>query len=173
MSQALRKLTAITNKSKTCVIFINQLREKVGVMFGNPETTPGGKALKFYSSVRLDIRKADALKDSDGVYGNRTKVKVVKNKLAPPFKTAEFDMIYGKGISQEGCLLDIGVDKGIIEKSGSWFSYNGEKFAQGREKAKDYIANNAEFKKELDQKIREICFKKADEENAATAEKAE
>ena len=173
MSQALRKLTAITNKSKTCVIFINQLREKVGVMFGNPETTPGGKALKFYSSVRLDIRKADALKDSDGVYGNRTKVKVVKNKLAPPFKTAEFDMIYGKGISQEGCLLDIGVDKGIIEKSGSWFSYNGEKFAQGREKAKDYIANNAEFKKELEQKIREICFKKADEENAATAEKAE
>lgn len=173
MSQALRKLTAITNKSKTCVIFINQLREKVGVMFGNPETTPGGKALKFYSSVRLDIRKADALKDSDGVYGNRTKVKVVKNKLAPPFKTAEFDMIYGKGISQEGCLLDIGVDKGIIEKSGSWFSYNGEKFAQGREKAKDYIANNAEFKKELDQKIREICFKKADEENAVAAEKAE
>ncbi len=173
MSQALRKLTAITNKSKTCVIFINQLREKVGVMFGNPETTPGGKALKFYSSVRLDIRKADALKDSDGVYGNRTKVKVVKNKLAPPFKTAEFDMIYGKGISQEGCLLDIGVDKGIIEKSGSWFSYNGEKFAQGREKAKDYIANNAGFKKELDEKIREICFKKNDEENAVAAEKAE
>lgn len=172
MSQALRKLTAITNKSKTCVIFINQLREKVGVMFGNPETTPGGKALKFYSSVRLDIRKADALKDSDGVYGNRTKVKVVKNKLAPPFKTAEFDMIYGKGISQEGCLLDIGVDKGIIEKSGSWFSYNGEKFAQGREKAKDYIANNAGFKKELDEKIREICFKKNDEENAVAAEKA-
>ncbi len=173
MSQALRKLTAITNKSKTCVIFINQLREKVGVMFGNPETTPGGKALKFYSSVRLDIRKADALKDSDGVYGNRTKVKVVKNKLAPPFKTAEFDMIYGKGISQEGCLLDIGVDKGIIEKSGSWFSYNGEKFAQGREKAKDYIANNAGFKKEIDEKIREICFKKNDEENAVAAEKAE
>ena len=173
MSQALRKLTAITNKSKTCVIFINQLREKVGVMFGNPETTPGGKALKFYSSVRLDIRKADALKDSDGVYGNRTKVKVVKNKLAPPFKTAEFDMIYGKGISQEGCLLDIGVDKGLIEKSGSWFSYNGEKFAQGREKAKDYIANNAGFKKELDEKIREICFKKNDEENAVAAEKAE
>ena len=164
MSQALRKLTAITNKSKTCVVFINQLREKVGVMFGNPETTPGGKALKFYSSVRLDIRKTDALKDTEGVYGNRTKVKVVKNKLAPPFKTAEFDMIYGKGISQEGCLLDIGVDKGLIEKSGSWFSYNGDKFAQGREKAKDYIASNSEFAKELETKIREICFKPAEKE---------
>ncbi|MDY4186690.1 MAG: recombinase RecA [Candidatus Borkfalkiaceae bacterium] len=164
MSQALRKLTAITNKSKTCVVFINQLREKVGVMFGNPETTPGGKALKFYSSVRLDIRKTDALKDTEGVYGNRTKVKVVKNKLAPPFKTAEFDMIYGKGISQEGCLLDIGVEKGLIEKSGSWFSYNGDKFAQGREKAKDYIASNSEFAKELETKIREICFKPAEKE---------
>ena len=146
------------------MVFINQLREKVGVMFGNPETTPGGKALKFYSSVRLDIRKADALKDTDGVYGNRTKVKVVKNKLAPPFKTAEFDMIYGKGISQEGCLLDIGVDKGLIEKSGSWFSYNGDKFAQGREKAKDYIASNPEFAKDLETKIREICFKPAEKE---------
>ncbi len=170
MSQALRKLTAITNKSKTCVVFINQLREKVGVMFGNPETTPGGKALKFYSSVRLDIRKADALKDSEGVYGNRTKVKVVKNKLAPPFKTAEFDMIYGKGISKEGCLLDIGVDKGVIEKSGSWFSYNGEKFAQGREKAKDYIAANAEFAAEIEGKIRDICFKPAEKSEEPAAE---
>ncbi len=161
MSQALRKLTAITNKSKTCVVFINQLREKVGVMFGNPETTPGGKALKFYSSVRLDIRKADALKDAEGVYGNRTKVKVVKNKLAPPFKTAEFDMIYGKGISKEGCLLDIGVEKGVIEKSGSWFSYNGDKFAQGREKAKEYILSNKEFAAEIEGKIRDICFKPA------------
>lgn len=173
MSQALRKLTAITNKSKTCVIFINQLREKVGVMFGNPETTPGGKALKFYSSVRLDIRKTDALKDSDGVYGNRTKVKVVKNKLAPPFKTAEFDMIYGKGISQEGCLLDIGVEKGLIEKSGSWFSYNGDKFAQGREKAKDYISNNPEFAAELDARIREICFKPAESGENKTESAAE
>ena len=158
MSQALRKLTAITNKSKTCVVFINQLREKVGVMFGNPETTPGGKALKFYASVRLDIRKADALKDSDGVIGNRTKAKVVKNKLAPPFKTAEFDIIYGKGISQAGCLLDLGVDKGIIDKSGSWFIYNGEKFANGKEKARDYVTNNPEFAVELENKIRSIAF---------------
>lgn len=158
MSQALRKLTAITNKSKTCVIFINQLREKVGVMFGNPETTPGGKALKFYASVRLDIRKADALKDSDGVIGNRTKAKVVKNKLAPPFKTAEFDIIYGKGISQAGCILDLGVDKGILDKSGSWFIYNGEKFANGREKAREYIINNPEFAVEIENKIRAVAF---------------
>ena len=158
MSQALRKLTAITNKSKTCVVFINQLREKVGVMFGNPETTPGGKALKFYASVRLDIRKADALKDADGVIGNRTKAKVVKNKLAPPFKTAEFDIIYGKGISQAGCILDLGVDKGILDKSGSWFIYNGEKFANGREKAREYIINNPEFAVEIENKIRAVAF---------------
>ena len=158
MSQALRKLTAITNRSKTCVVFINQLREKVGVMFGNPETTPGGKALKFYASVRLDIRKADALKDAEGVIGNRTKAKVVKNKLAPPFKTAEFDIIYGKGISQAGCLLDIGVEKGIVEKSGSWFSYQGEKFAQGKEKARDYVNSNPEFAKTLEDQIRAACF---------------
>ncbi len=154
MSQALRKLTGITNKSKTCVIFINQLREKVGVMFGNPETTPGGKALKFYASVRIDVRKADALKDGDGLYGNRTKAKIVKNKLAPPFKTAEFDIIYGHGISQEGCLVDLGVQFGVMEKSGAWFSYNGEKVAQGREKAKEYLANNPEIMAEIDQKIR-------------------
>ena len=164
MSQALRQLTAITNSSKTCVAFITQLREKVGVMCGNPETTPGGKALKFYSSVRLDIRKADALKDSDGLIGNRTKAKVVKNKLAPPFKTAEFDIIYGKGISQAGCLLDIGVEKGIIEKSGSWFSYQGDKFAQGREKARDYINSNEEFAKEIEEKVRHACFDKPEEE---------
>ena len=154
MSQALRKLTGITNKSKTCVIFINQLREKVGVMFGNPEVTPGGKALKFYSSIRIDVRKADALKDSDGMFGNRTKAKIVKNKLAPPFKTAEFDIIYGEGISQTGCLVDLGVDYGILEKSGSWFSYNGEKIAQGRDKAKDYLAANPEIAKEIEEKIR-------------------
>ena len=165
MSQALRKLTAITNKSKTCVVFINQLREKVGVMFGNPETTPGGKALKFYSSIRLDVRKADALKDSEGLIGNRTKVKVVKNKLAPPFKTAEFDIIYGKGISQAGCLLDIGVEKGIIEKSGSWFSYQGEKFAQGHEKAKDYLKNNVEVAKEIEGKIRQVFEEKKNANN--------
>ena len=166
MSQALRKLTAITNRSKTCVVFINQLREKVGVMFGNPETTPGGKALKFYSSVRLDIRKADALKDSEGVIGNRTKAKVVKNKLAPPFKTAEFDIIYGKGISQAGCLLDIGVEKGIIEKSGSWFSYQGEKFAQGKEKARDYVNSNPEFAATLEEQVRAVCFSKEEPKDA-------
>ena len=156
MSQALRKLTGITNKSKTCVIFINQLREKVGIMFGNPEVTPGGKALKFYASIRIDVRKADALKDTEGLIGNRTKAKIVKNKVAPPFKTAEFDIIYGKGISQEGCLLDLGVEFDIIQKSGAWFSYNGDKFAQGREKAKDYITENVEFKKELEEKIRAV-----------------
>ena len=158
MSQALRKLTGITNKSKTCVIFINQLREKVGVMFGSPETTPGGKALKFYSSVRIDVRKADALKDSEGMFGNRTKAKIVKNKVAPPFKTAEFDIIYGQGVSQEGCLVDLGVEYGAIGKSGAWFSYNDEKFAQGREKAKEYIKNNPEMAKEVEEKIR-VAFK--------------
>ena len=155
MSQALRKLTGITNKSKTCVVFINQLREKVGVMFGNPETTPGGKALKFYASVRIDVRKADALKDGDGLFGNRTKAKIVKNKLAPPFKTADFDIIYGHGISQEGCLVDLGVEYGVMEKSGAWFSYNGEKIAQGREKAKDYLTQNPELMVEIEQKIRQ------------------
>ena len=154
MSQALRKLTGITNKSKTCVVFINQLREKVGVMFGNPETTPGGKALKFYASVRIDVRKADALKDSDGMFGNRTKAKIVKNKLAPPFKTAEFDIIYGHGISQEGCLVDLGVEYGVMEKSGAWFSYNCDKVAQGREKAKDFLTQNPEIMAEIEEKIR-------------------
>ena len=155
MSQALRKLTAITNKSKTCVIFINQLREKVGVMFGNPETTTGGKALKFYSSIRIDVRKADAIKDSSGMIGNRTKAKIVKNKLAPPFKTAEFDIIYGQGISNTGCVLDVGVELGLIDKSGSWFAINGEKIAQGRDKAKDYLASNPEVCQRIDKEIRE------------------
>ncbi|HBK02551.1 MAG TPA: recombinase RecA [Clostridiales bacterium] len=155
MSQALRKLTAITNKSKTCVIFINQLREKVGVMFGNPETTTGGKALKFYSSIRIDVRKADAIKDSSGMIGNRTKAKIVKNKLAPPFRTAEFDIIYGRGISNTGCVLDLGVELGLIDKSGSWFAINGDKIAQGRDKAKEYLANNPEVYERLDKEIRE------------------
>ncbi len=153
MSQALRKLTAITNKSKTCIIFINQLREKVGVMFGNPEVTAGGKALKFYASVRIDVRKGDALKNTEGVYGNHTKAKIVKNKVAPPFKTAEFDIIFGKGISNASCLVDLGVAYGILEKSGAWFSYNGEKIAQGREKAVDYLENNPEIAVELREKI--------------------
>ena len=153
MSQALRKLTAITAKSKTCIIFINQLREKVGVMFGNPEVTAGGKALKFYASVRIDVRKSDALKDSEGAYGNHTKAKIVKNKVAPPFKTAEFDIIFGKGISQASCLIDLGIDYGIIDKSGAWFSYNGEKFAQGREKAIAYLEENAAVAEEIKNKI--------------------
>ncbi len=160
MSQALRKLTAITNRSKTCVIFINQLREKVGVMFGNPETTPGGKALKYFASLRLDIRKADALKTDGDIIGNRTKCKVVKNKLAPPFKVAEFDIIYGHGISQEGCLIDLGVEFGILTKSGSWFNYNDDKLAQGREKLREHLKNNPELKAEIEAKIRE-CFKAA------------
>ena len=155
MSQALRKLTAITNRSKTCVIFINQLREKVGVMFGNPETTPGGKALKYFATVRLDIRKADALKNGGDVIGNRTKCKVVKNKVAPPFRVAEFDIIYGEGISQEGCLIDLGIEYGILTKSGAFIYYNEDKLAQGREKMREYLKENPEFMAELDAKIRE------------------
>ena len=165
MSQALRKLTAIVNKSKTCVIFINQLREKVGVMFGNPETTPGGKALKFYASMRLDIRKMDTLKDADGVMGNRTKAKVVKNKLAPPFRQAEFDIVFGEGISQEGCIMDMGVQYDIIAKSGSFFSYNGAKIAQGREKLRVFLRDNPEVKAEIEQKIRDVANGKIVEES--------
>ena len=162
MSQALRKLTGIINKSKTCVIFINQLREKVGVMFGNPETTPGGKALKFYASVRIDVRKADALKDSEGIMGNKTRAKIVKNKLAPPFKTAEFDIIYGEGISQEGCIIDLGVASDVIAKSGAWFAYEGEKVAQGREKMRDWLKAHPDKMKEIEMKIREAYKPKTD-----------
>ena len=165
MSQALRKLTGIINKSHACVIFINQLREKVGVLFGNPETTPGGKALKFYASVRIDVRKADALKDSDGIMGNKTRAKIVKNKLAPPFKTAEFDILYGEGISQEGCLIDLGCNYDVIEKSGSWFSYNGEKVAQGRERMRDWLKRNPEQEQEIEEKIR-AAYKSAKEEKS-------
>ena len=154
MSQALRKLTAIVNKSKTCVIFINQLREKVGVMFGNPETTTGGKALKFYASMRLDIRRTDTLKDTEGAIGNRTKAKIVKNKLAPPFRQAEFDIVFGEGISQEGCILDTGVQYDVITKSGAFFSYNGNKIGQGREKARIFLKENPEICKEIEEKIR-------------------
>ena len=160
MSQALRKLTAITSKSKTCIIFINQLREKVGVMFGNPEVTAGGKALKFYASVRIDVRKSDALKDADGAYGNHTKAKIVKNKVAPPFKTAEFDIIFGKGISQASCLIDLGIDYGIVDKSGAWFSYNGEKIAQGREKAIAYLEENTSVAEEIKNKILDKFYSK-------------
>ncbi|MBQ2864642.1 MAG: recombinase RecA [Clostridia bacterium] len=155
MSQALRKLTAITNKSKSCVVFINQLREKIGVMFGSPETTTGGKALKFYASVRLDIRKTDVIKDGTEIIGNRTKVKVVKNKMAPPFKIAEFDIMYGKGISKSSCIIELAVNADIIQKSGAWFSYNDEKIGQGKENAKLYLENNPEVMAEVEQKIRE------------------
>ncbi len=155
MSQALRKLAGITNKTKTCVVFINQLREKVGVMFGNPETTPGGKALKFYSSIRLDVRKGEVLKDGTDSVGARTKVKVVKNKMAPPFKVAEFDIVFGQGISKAGCVLDMAVEKDIIQKSGAWFSYNGEKIGQGKENTKAYIENNPEFYAEVEDKIKQ------------------
>ncbi|MBR1925304.1 MAG: recombinase RecA [Clostridia bacterium] len=160
MSQAMRKLTAIINKSHTCVVFINQLREKVGVMFGNPETTTGGKALKFYSSIRLDVRKSDTIKEGTEAIGSRTKVKVVKNKLAPPFKTAEFDIIYGKGISKEGCLIDLATEYDIIQKSGAWFAYNGEKIGQGKENAKQYLVEHPELCEELDAKIRELSKNK-------------
>jgi recombination protein RecA len=154
MSQALRKLTAAISKSKTCVIFINQLREKIGVMFGNPETTTGGRALKFYASVRLDIRRISSIKEGDEVVGSRVKVKVVKNKVAPPFKEAEFDIIYGEGISRIGSLLDLGVEHKIIEKSGSWFSYGGERIGQGRDNAKRFFHENPALVGEIEAKVR-------------------
>lgn len=154
MSQALRKLTGIINKSNTCVIFINQLREKVGVIFGSPEVTTGGKALKFYASIRIDIRKADVIKVGDTIVGNKTKAKVVKNKMSPPFKVAEFDIMYGTGISKEGSLLDTAVEKNIIQKSGAWFAYNGEKIAQGKESAKQFLADNPNIYEEIYQKIK-------------------
>ncbi len=154
MSQALRKLTGNLNKSRTIAVFINQLREKIGVMFGSPETTPGGRALKFYSSVRLDIRRIEAIKDGTEVIGNRTRVKVVKNKCAPPFKQAEFDIMYGKGISREGSLLDVGVDLGIVKKSGAWFTYEGEQLGQGRENSKQYLTENVELMMEISERIR-------------------
>ena len=155
MSQALRKLTAVINKSKATAIFINQLREKVGIMFGNPETTPGGRALKFYSSVRLDVRRVESLKRGDQVIGNRTKVKIVKNKVAPPFREAEFDIMYGEGISKEGNILDIAANLDIINKSGAWFSYNGERLAQGRDNAKQILKENPALLNEIEAKVRE------------------
>ena len=154
MSQALRKLTAVISKSNCVVIFINQLREKVGVMFGNPETTTGGRALKFYSSVRLDVRRIETLKQGGEVIGNRVRVKVVKNKIAPPFKEAEFDIMFGKGISREGDILDLAAKDNIIEKSGAWFAYNGSKIGQGRENAKQYLADNPDILAEVEEKVR-------------------
>ncbi len=155
MSQALRKLTAIISKTNTCLIFINQLREKVGVMFGNPEVTPGGKALKFYSSVRMEVRKGDAIKDGVEFVGNKAKVKIVKNKVAPPFKTCEFDILFGKGISALGCIVDVGINTGVLSKSGSWISYNDEKIGQGREKTILYLEDNPEVAEEIKNKIME------------------
>jgi recombination protein RecA len=155
MSQALRKLTGNLNKSRTIAVFINQLREKIGVMFGSPETTPGGRALKFYSSVRLDIRRIESIKDGPEVVGNRVRVKVVKNKTAPPFKQAEFDIMYGKGISREGSLLDVGVELGIIKKSGAWFTYEGEQLGQGRENVKSFLAENVDLMVEISEKIKD------------------
>jgi recombination protein RecA len=154
MSQALRKLTANLSRSNTICIFINQLREKIGVMFGSPETTPGGRALKFYSSVRLDIRRIESIKDGAEVVGNRTRVKVVKNKVAPPFRQAEFDIMYGRGISREGSLLDVAVDLGLIKKSGAWFTYDGEQLGQGRENAKNFLTTNPEIMVEISERVR-------------------
>ena len=154
MSQALRKLTGIVSKSKTCLIFINQIREKIGVMFGSPETTTGGRALKFYSSVRIDIRRIAAIKDGDAVVGNRTKVKVVKNKLASPFREAEFDIIYGEGISREGEMVDLGAQHNVIEKSGSWFSYKTERIGQGRENARQFLKDNPDIRQSIDTELR-------------------
>ncbi|HZT28972.1 MAG TPA: recombinase RecA [Bryobacteraceae bacterium] len=154
MSQALRKLTGTVAKSKTCLIFINQIREKIGVMFGNPETTTGGRALKFYASVRVDVRRIAAIKDGENVVGNRTKVKVVKNKVASPFREAEFDIIYGEGVSKEGDLLDLGVAQNLIEKSGSWFSYKGDRIGQGRENARQFLKDNADIRQALDTELR-------------------
>jgi len=154
MSQALRKLTGAISKSRTIAVFINQLREKVGVMFGNPETTPGGRALKFYSSIRLEVRRIDSLKQGNEVVGNRTRVKVVKNKVAPPFKQAEFDILYGEGISREGSILDLAVDLGMVQKSGAWYSYGDTRLGQGRENTRDYLKSNPDLAIELDRRIR-------------------
>lgn len=173
MSQALRKLTPVISKSNCIVIFINQLREKVGVMFGNPETTTGGRALKFYASIRMDVRRIETLKQGGEMIGNRTRIKIVKNKIAPPFKEAEFDIMFGKGISKEGDILDLAVNLNLVSKSGAWFAYNGEKIGQGRENAKIYLSSHPEVMKELDQKIREhYDFEAADAESADEPAKA-
>jgi recombination protein RecA len=156
MSQAMRKLTGIVSKSNTCLIFINQIREKIGVMFGNPETTTGGRALKFYSSVRADIRRIAAIKDGETVTGNRTKIKIVKNKMAPPFREAEFDIIYGEGISKEGDLVDLGVAQNLVEKSGAWYSYKGERIGQGRENAKQFLKENPDMRTKIDVELRKL-----------------
>lgn len=171
MSQALRKLTAIISKSNCIVIFINQLREKVGVMFGNPETTTGGRALKFYSSVRMDVRRIETLKQGGDMVGNRVRIKIVKNKIAPPFKEAEFDIMFGKGISREGDILDLAARESIVEKSGAWYAYQGSKIGQGRENAKSFLAENPAIRDEIEQKVREK-FNLGTEKKEETADKA-
>lgn len=160
MSQALRKLSGAISKSHTTAIFINQIREKVGVMFGSPETTPGGRALKFYASVRLDVRRIETLKQGQEMVGNRTRAKVVKNKVAPPFKQAEFDIMYGQGISQEGCIVDIGVEMGVIQKSGAWYSYGDDRLGQGRENVREFLKDNKDLKEELESKVRKAISEK-------------
>jgi recombination protein RecA len=156
MSQALRKLTGVVSRTGTCMVFINQIREKIGVMFGNPETTTGGRALKFYASVRVDIRRIAAIKDGDSVIGNRTRAKVVKNKVAPPFREAEFDILYGEGISREGDLLDLGATHGLVEKSGSWFSYHAERIGQGRDNARQFLREHPDICRTLDAELRKV-----------------
>ena len=173
MSQALRKLTAVISKSNCIVIFINQLREKVGVMFGNPETTTGGRALKFYSSVRLDVRRTESLKQAGEIVGNHVRVKVVKNKIAPPFKEAEFDIMFGQGISRDGEVLDLAVNAGIVNKSGAWYAYEGDKIGQGRENAKTYIHENPAFFDMLEAKVRDFYFTQPEDEDAAVQEDSE
>ncbi len=173
MSQALRKLTAVISKSNCIVIFINQLREKVGVMFGNPETTTGGRALKFYSSVRLDVRRTESLKQAGEIVGNHVRVKVVKNKIAPPFKEAEFDIMFGQGISREGDVLDLAVNAGIVNKSGAWYAYEGDKIGQGRENAKTYLHENPAFFDMLEAKVRDFYFTQPEDEEAAVQEDSE
>lgn len=173
MSQALRKLTAVISKSNCIVIFINQLREKVGVMFGNPETTTGGRALKFYSSVRLDVRRTESLKQGGEIVGNHVRVKVVKNKIAPPFREAEFDIVFGQGISREGDVLDLAVNAGIVNKSGAWYAYEGDKIGQGRENAKTYIHENPAFFDMLEAKVRDFYFTQPEDEDAAVQEDSE
>ena len=172
MSQALRKLTGIISKSKCATIFINQIREKVGVMFGNPETTTGGRALKFYSTVRLEVRRIETIKNGTDIIGSRTRVKVVKNKVAPPFKQAEFDILYGQGISNEGCIVDLAADMDIIQKSGAWYSYNNLRIGQGKEKARDYLKENPQVCQEIEQKVRETTINKIATESAGATEDA-
>ncbi len=172
MSQALRKLTSIINKSNTVAIFINQLREKVGVMYGNPEVTTGGRALKFYSSVRIDIRRIEAIKDGSSVIGNRTRAKIVKNKVAPPFKEAEFDIMFGEGISREGSIIDVAVDMDVIQKGGSWYSYNGDRIGQGRDRVKEYLKDNPELMDEIYIKIMDKIFEEKKEKERLAAERA-